>query len=332
MPNSSEQPAEKNQTHLSRRSLLSCVGLSAAACAVAASPVAVSRAAADAPNDSSPFRFGLNTSTLRGQKLPIAELVELVAKAGFQAIEPWISELEDHVHRGGSLKDLGKKIRDLGLTVESSIGFAEWIVDDDARREKGLEHAKRDMDLVAQVGGLRMAAPPAGATDVAHLDPARIAERYRKLLDFGEQVGVVPEVEVWGFSKTLTRLSDAAEVALMVGHPKACVLPDIYHLYKGGSPFAGLRLLSGQAMHVIHTNDYPANPPRETIKDSDRVFPGDGVAPLAVIFRDLRDAGFRGTLSIELFNPTYWQQDPHTVARTALAKTRSIVADALGAR
>ena len=199
--------------------LLSGAGLSAAACAVAASPVAraAGRCAAKCPNESSPFRFGMNTSTLRGQKLPIAELVEVIAKAGFQAIEPWISELDDHVHRGGSLKDLGKKIRDLGLTVESSIGFAEWIVDDDARRAKGLEHARRDMDTVAQVGGLRMAAPPAGATNDAHLDPARIVERYRKLLELGDQIGVVPEVEVWGFSKTLTRLSDAAEVALELG-------------------------------------------------------------------------------------------------------------------
>jgi 2-keto-myo-inositol isomerase len=30
--------------------------------------------------------------------------------------------------------DLKKRISDCGLTVESAIGFAEWIVDDDARR------------------------------------------------------------------------------------------------------------------------------------------------------------------------------------------------------
>ena len=130
---------------------------------------------------------------------------------------------------------------------------------------------------------------------------------------------MIPEVEVWGFSKTLTRLSDAAAVALDCGHSAACVLPDLFHLYKGGSRFEGLRLLSGQAVHVIHTNDYP-NLPRATIKDSDRVFPGDGVAPLAVIFRDLRDAGFRGTLLIELFNPTYWRQDPKHVARMCLKR------------
>jgi 2-keto-myo-inositol isomerase len=304
-------------------------GASAGALAVAAVPTSARTAAAGAaPATQSSFRFGLNTSTLRGQKLPLAELVDLAAKAGFQALEPWISELEAHVHSGGSLKDLGRRIQDLGMSVESAIGFAEWIVDDDARRAKGLEHAKRDMDLVHQIGGVRIAAPPAGATQIANLDLAKAAERYRMLLEAGKRIGVIPQVEVWGFSKTLGRLSEATTVALDCGHPAACVLPDVFHLYKGGSSFAGLRLLSGNAIHVIHTNDYP-NKPRNTIVDADRVFPGDGVAPLGQVFRDLHDGGFHGTLSIELFNPTYWQQDPKTVARTALEKTRALVADAL---
>jgi 2-keto-myo-inositol isomerase len=263
--------------------------------------------------------------------LPITELIYLVAKAGYQAIEPWVSELEDHVRRGGTLKDLRKRIRDRGLKVVSAIAFAEWIADDDAKRKRGLELARREMDMVAQIGGLRIAAPPAGATE-AHLEVEQISDRYRKLLEIGDKIGIVPEAEFWGFSKTMTTLSEAAAVALNSGHPNACVLPDIYHMYKGGSPFAGLRMMSGEAVHVVHANDYPGKPPRSTIRDSDRVFPGDGIAPLATIFRDLRDAGFRGTLSIELFNPTYWQQDPYTVARTALAKTRAIVADALAAK
>ena len=36
-----------------------------------------------------------------------------------------------------------------------------WLVNDDSARKKGLEQAKRDMDLVLQLGGPRIAAPPA---------------------------------------------------------------------------------------------------------------------------------------------------------------------------
>jgi sugar phosphate isomerase/epimerase len=271
------------------------------------------------------FRYCFNTSTIRGQKLPLVDEIDIAAKAGYQAIEPWINEIEAHVQQGGSLADLKKRISDHGLTVESAIGFAEWIVDDDARRTKGLERARHDMDMVQQIGGKRIAAPAAGAVDVANIDYLKVAERYRALLSLGDHFGVVPQVEVWGFSKTLNRLGQAVMVAIESGHPQACVLPDVYHIYKGGSDFTGLSLLSSTSMHVFHMNDYPAKPPRETIGDGDRVYPGDGVAPVAEILRTLREIDFDGYLSIELFNPTYWQQDPLDVARRALEKMQTSV-------
>lgn len=277
-----------------------------------------------------PFGYCLNTSTIRGDGLGIVEKIEIAAKAGYKGIEPWIREFDEYTKQGGSLKDLAKRIRDGGLTVESAIGFPEWIVDDDARRAKGFDEAKRNMEIVAQVGGTRLAAPPAGATDVTNLNLFKAAERYAALLDLGDQLGVVPQVEVWGFSKAIQRLSEAVFVAIESGHPKACVLADVYHLYKGGSAFVGLNLVRGTAMHVMHLNDYPAEPPREQITDAHRVYPGDGIAPLDMIFRTLRDIGFRGMMSLELFNREYWKQDPLTVARTGLAKMREVVQRSLG--
>src|SRR4029077_15835216 len=109
-------------------------------------------------------------------------------------------------------------------------------------------------------------------------------------------------------------------------HPKACVLPDVYHLYKGGSGFQGLKLLSGTAVQVFHMNDYPAEPSRETISDAHRVYPGDGVAPLREMLRDLRQAGFNGYLSLELFNRDYWKRDALAVAKTGIEKMKIVVA------
>lgn len=278
-----------------------------------------------APAPAASFGYCLNTSTISGQKLDIIEVVEIAAKAGYQALEPWIRELDQYVKAGGSLKELGKRIADKGLTVESAIGFPEWVVDDDTRRKKGLEEAKRCLDIVAQIGGKRLAAPPAGATNQTDLNLVKAAERYRALLELGDQAGVVPELEVWGFSKSIGRLSEAAYVAIEAGHPKACLLTDVYHLYKGGSKIEGLRLLNGAALPVIHFNDYPAEPARDTITDALRIYPGDGVAPMKELFAALKAIGFRGYLSLELFNRDYWKQDALTVARTGLEKMKAVV-------
>ena len=157
------------------------------------------------------------------------------------------------------------------------------------------------------------------------LDLFAAAKRYHKLLELGREMGITPQVELWGFSKSLSRLGELMFVAVESGHPDACLLPDVYHIYKGGSDFHGLKLINGRRIHVFHVNDYPAQPPRETIGDADRVYPGDGVAPLNQIFGDMFAAGFRGMLSLELFNRDYWKQDALKVARTGLEKTRQAV-------
>jgi 2-keto-myo-inositol isomerase len=147
-------------------------------------------------------------------------------------------------------------------------------------------------------------------------------------LEIGDQTGVVPELEFWGSSTTLNRLSQAVFVALETGHPKACVLADVFHLYKGGSGFEGLKLLGGPAIQVLHMNDYPATPPRDTIADRDRVYPGDGVAPLKQILADVRRANPAAVLSLEVFNPNYWKGDALETAKTGLAKMRQAVSAA----
>jgi 2-keto-myo-inositol isomerase len=266
------------------------------------------------------FKYCLNTSTIRGQQLGLAKEIEVAAKAGYAAIEPWISSICDYVNQGGSLKDLKKRIDNLGLTVESAIGFAKWIVDDPAERAAGLEEAKSDMDLLAQIGGKRIAAPPAGATVEAGLDLIAAADRYRNLLELGDEMGVTPMVELWGFSSNLHRLGQAVFVAIESGHPKACILPDIYHIYKGGSGFTGLKKLSQSAVHAFHINDYPVDPPWETIEDKDRVYPGDGNAPMKEIIKTLAGINPDMVFSLELFNPNYWQQDALEVAKTGLRK------------
>jgi 2-keto-myo-inositol isomerase len=288
--------------------------------ATAASFVPFGKSRAEPAAQKKGFRFCLNTSTISGQKLSLVEQVAVAATAGYNGIEPWISDLRRHQESGGSLDDVRRQIADAGMTVESAIGFAPWIVDDDAARAAGLDAAARDMQLVRAIGGTRIAAPPVGATGA--IDLWVVAERYHALLEVGRNEGVVPQLELWGHSPAIHKLGQLVAIATEAAHDDACLLPDVYHIYKGGSSFAGLALIAGARMHVFHINDYPADPPRASIGDADRVYPGDGIAPLATILSTLRATGFSGALSLELFNRDYWRDDALEVAKTGLAKMR----------
>ena len=222
-----------------------------------------------------------------------------------------------------------KRIADVGLAVPSVLGSGDWLADDAARRAAGLEKWKRDAELALAIGGRRMTAA-AGSASRTRVELPAVAERYRRLLEVSHSIGVAPELELWGFSKTLCRVSEIAYVLVEAAHPDACGLLDVFHIYKGGSDFGGLRVLNGSALSIFHINDYPADPPRDKISDADRVYPGDGVAPLVPLLRDLRAIGYRGMLSLELFNRQYWKEDPRAVARTGLAKIRAVVQRALG--
>jgi len=314
--------------NLSRRQLLAGTGAAFAVATTTAFTDKTAKAAVAA----NPFTYCFNTSTIRGQNLTLDKEIEITAKAGYSAIEPWVHKIHEYAGAGGNLKDLRKRITDLGLTVESAISFFQWIIDDDAKRAKGFEQAKHDMEILAQIGGKRIAAPPAGATREPGLDLMKAAERYRELLELGDKIGVVPQIELWGSSKNLHRLGQCMFVVIESGHPKACFMPDVYHIYKGGSDFTGLKQLSAHAIQVFHMNDYPADPPRDRIGDRDRVMPGDGIAPMTQILRDLCATGNRAVLSLELFNPDYWKQDPLEVAKIGLVKMKAAVNKALGVR
>lgn len=302
----------------------------AGAAIVGASIAADQIHAAESPSpseeeSSAPFRYCLNTSTIRGNAGTFVEKLHAISRAGFRAIEPWQDEIEGHLNAGGTIKDLRSRCDDQGLTIVSVIAFHDWIVDDADRRKTALERAKRDFDVLAQLGVTRVAAPPAGAVEVAMTNYSDMAERYRNLLELGQPFGIAPQLELWGFSKTLSRVGEVAHVAIEAEHPAAGILLDVYHLHKGGNLPESVSMIAGSAMHLIHMNDYPIDPPRETIKDSHRVMPGDGSAPLADILRRLKSGGFHGYLSLELFNGDLYTQDPLLVCRVGLEKMQAAV-------
>ncbi|WP_185155434.1 sugar phosphate isomerase/epimerase family protein [Rudanella paleaurantiibacter] len=304
---------------VSRRQALATFGASAGATLLPALSTP-----AEAAKPAASFTPCLNMSTIMGHKLGFAKELEVASKAGFRSVEIWMNSLQAFLDQGGTLAEARQRLNDLGLKAENAIGFATWIVDDNAQRAKALDQLKREMDQLAAVGCTRTAAPPMGATTQPGLDLKKAAERFRTILELGDQTGVHPQLELWGFSKNLNRLSDVLYVAAEAGHPSARVLLDVYHLYKGGSAIESLALVGKPAVEIFHINDYP-NIARETIVDADRVYPGDGIAPIKPILSAIRNPDRPIVLSFEVFNKGYYAQDPLVVAKTALQKMNAIL-------
>lgn len=269
--------------------------------------------------------YALNTSTICGcGDLLLEDKIRITAEAGYDGIEPWVKELDKYVEMGGALEQLACIIRDFGLKPVNLIGFFEWDSPEIAIRKRGLEEAERCFIMAQKLGCPYIAAPPFGTFKHSGLNLMDIANRYADLLKLGRKYGVIPVLEFWGIAKTLGTLGDAMFIAAESGCSDACILADIFHMYKGSGHFNGLEYINSQKIAILHVNDYTADLTREVITDSDRVYPGDGIAPYADILDSLGE-DFTGVISVELFNETYWHDDALVVAKTGLTKMQELV-------
>lgn len=308
---------------ISRRAALQFLGVTAGA-----SFVAKAGASGITEKKGKPalFTHCLNMATIRGHKLGFMKELETAATAGYRSVEIWIDSLQEYLAHGGTITEVKHRLENMGLKVEDCISFNEWIVDDEATRQNAIEQMKKDMDMLAQIGCKRMAATGKGttATDVPALDT--IAVRYSKILEIGAGFGIVPQIEMWGFQKNLSNVSEVLYIAMQSGHASARVLLDIFHLYRGNTSLDTLPLMDANAAELLHMNDYVAGSDYRTITDADRIYPGDGVAPLKRILETLlKDRTVPLVLSTELFNQAYYKQDALTVAKTSLNKMKAIV-------
>jgi len=304
---------EKN---ISRRKAISSLALGSAALSFPLKSIA------RAEPKKSPFRFCLNTSTISGQKPNLKKQVEIASKAGYDGIEVWVRDVQAALKDGATASEIKSFIDNHGIKAESAIGFAPWMTGGEA----GFAQMEEEMNMLAGIGCHRIAAPPAGVPGDKPLDLFQAGERYAQLLELGRKTGVKPQLEFWGSSPALWHLGQVMMIAAVANDPDARILPDVYHLFRGGSGFDALKMLSGSLIEIFHMNDYPADIPRKEQNDADRVYPGDGAAPIKQILTDLKNMGGEKVLSLELFNRSYWEEDLLKVARTGLEKMKQATA------
>ena len=266
------------------------------------------------------MKFCLNTSTIKPQ--PLLKKIELAGAAGYDGIELWINDVYDFIGRGGEVDEVERALADHGLMVPSVIAIRQWGDMDGWEYQLVKDEARRRFAL-----GARLGAPYIVATPPLELERQdHLPERYADLLQIGREEGIRPTFEYISFFKSVYTLKRAWEIVQEADDPDATLILDAFHNWNSGSTEDDLRAIPLERISHYHIDDAAPNKASGTQTDPDRVMPGDGQIDLQAEIKVLREIGYDGTVSLELFNADWWAEDPAYTLKTGLERMKTLFA------
>ena len=265
------------------------------------------------------MKICLNTSTIK--PVPLLEKIRLVGETGYAGIELWLNDVWEFVARGGEVSEISRALDDHGLIVPSVIAMRQWGDFEGWEHQLVLDEARRRFALGARLGApFIVATPPLENPETSHL-----AARYKELLEIGREEGIKPTFEYISFFKSVHTLKRAWEIVQEADDPDATLILDAFHNWNSGSTAQDLIDIPLDRISHYHIDD--ADPDNTALgqTDPDRVMPGDGQIDLAAEIKMLKQKGYQGTVSLELFNQKWWNKDPRDTLKIGYERVFGLV-------
>lgn len=277
------------------------------------------------------FTTCLNPATVTG--LPLTDFLHLAAGAGFEAVEVSIQQV---LQEGpGRVAEL---LEELGLNVAAASGILPagpvlphpLLVD---RYAAALEGAADRLEAMHTIGcpTATIVLNPRSRHTLGHAR-ATAAARIRGLARLCAEHEVSLAVEAVGVqqglpadldgphevARTLPQLRD---LLAPISEDNVAVCVDAFHWAATGADPADL---NGLNIGHVQIADAPASVLADQWSDAMRLFPGEGDAvPWTVLADALHAAGYRGAVSVELFNPDLRALPEKEIAARSLEGARS---------
>ena len=242
------------------------------------------------------MKLGLISSAWAGTPVTTAQGIELTKEIGFDSIDIFGDPMEvDAVER----RLIRKSCAHAGLPVVSTVCVALGLPDfNKPVREFHTKRAKHYLDLCYELEGRNLLLVLGEyiwqQEVIAPRDQWQWAvEQVREIGRYAETLGLEVAVELEPFHLSLINSVDRMSTFLNdVAHPAVRANVDISHLVLANDAPEKLRKLAGRIAHV-HLSDCDGR------KHGD-LPPGRGVVDFPTYLQALDDAGFSGTISIEL--------------------------------
>jgi sugar phosphate isomerase/epimerase len=250
------------------------------------------------------MRLCANTSCLAARGAEAA--VRTISELGYAAVEFLVtSTLMPQDAPPARRRDLRTLCNDLGLAIAGANGVLpatghNILVESERERRRGIDQVMRVIDLCAELGGHVVTVGSTGARNIPNgmardVWYPRALAAYRQWGDYAEPRGVRVTVEIinryeanWG--RTIAEGLAFLETA---DHRNLGLTIDTFHMSLEEGRFADA--IASAGAHILHVHT----------ADSNRQAPGAGNLAFRPLLHALRDTGYRGYLSLELFDPWY---------------------------
>jgi 2-keto-myo-inositol isomerase len=270
------------------------------------------------------MKLAINGATIMHS--PLADDIEIAAECGFDAVEIWAGKLDAYL-ADHSLQNLRARMDALGI-VPWCINSIEDITGRDAAgRRELLVQLERTAAIARAIGAPSIVVVPGRMAPFDRADAIADATGVLRAMSVAApDVGLAFEF-LGKPDCAVPTLDMAIEIVEAVDRPNVGFVIDTFHFYAGGSALDDIGRAPVDRLFVVHLNGCE-DLPKPQLTDVHRLYPGEGVIPIDEILSRLRARGFDGTASIEIFRPSYWEQDPVEVARVAHAKAADVLARA----
>ena len=264
----------------------------------------------------SPMRTGLATVCISGT---LEDKLTAAGDAGFDGVEIFEPDFVASSMTAAQVRD---RCADLGLTIDLYQPFRDF----DTTRAGGVEHnlrrLDRKFDIMAELGTDLILVCSAVSPDAVHHDDV-LVEQLSRAAELAQRRGMRVSYEALAWGSYVNTYEHSWDLVRRVDAPALGLCLDSFHILSRGSDPAGIEGIPADKIFFLQLADAP-HLTMDVLQWSrhHRLFPGQGAFDLVAFLRHVLAAGYRGPLSLEVFNDVFRQSDPQ---RSALDALRSLL-------
>ncbi len=241
----------------------------------------------------------------------LEEKLEAAAQAGFDGIELFEPDLIASPLRPAQIRD---RLAELQLTLDLYQPFRDF----EAVPEPDFARAEAKFELMQELGAELLLVCSNVSPDAID-DDALAAAQLHELAERAAAHGLRIAYEALAWGRHVDDYEHAWRIVELADHPALGVCLDSFHILSRGSDPAGIEDIPGEKLFFVQLADAPRMA-MDVLQWSrhHRCFPGQGAFDLAGFLAHALAAGYRGPLSLEVFNDVFRAVDARRMAIDAM--------------